>query len=62
MDSDTAPEERAESLAEEDDESVLITDWKVRSDGRLTIPKDTRERHDIEEGDYVDAVLVVPEK
>lgn len=42
-----------------DDEMVVVTDWKVKSDGRLTIPKDKREKYDIEEDDDVDAILLV---
>jgi len=51
--------DRAEELADEQEQLVPVTDWKVGSDGRLHIPKDTRERYGIEHGDFVDAVLVV---
>lgn len=37
---------------------VVVTDAVVKSDGRLTIPAETRERYGIEEGDYVDALLM----
>lgn len=41
-------------------EIVVLTDWRVGSDGRLHIPKDKREKYDIEEGDYIDAILRIP--
>jgi AbrB family looped-hinge helix DNA binding protein len=56
LDNDT--EETTDALAEPDSEQVVITDWQVGSDGRLTIPAEKREKYDIVEGDYVDAVLV----
>lgn len=43
----------------EGDEIVIITDWTVKSDGRLTIPSDKREKYGIEEGDDIDAILRV---
>lgn len=53
---------QAEELADENDRIVTVADWRVGSDGRLHVPKDTRERHGIEEGDYVDAMLIVPDE
>lgn len=54
-------ERTAAELADENDRLVLVTDWRVGSDGRLHIPKTKREKYDIEEGDDLDAVLVVGE-
>lgn len=53
---------RAAKQNETDDERelVVVTDWKVKSDGRLTIPSDKREKYGIEEGDDVDGLLLVP--
>lgn len=50
-----------DSDSDEDDEEelVVVTDWTVKSDGRLTIPSDKREKYGIEEGDDVDAVMLV---
>jgi hypothetical protein len=45
---------------DDDAEIVVITDWKVSSDGRLYIPQEKREKYDIEEGDYIDGILRVP--
>lgn len=42
-----------------DEELVIITDWTVKSDGRLTIPGDKREKYGIEEGEDVDGLLLV---
>lgn len=44
---------------DDDGELVVVTDWTVKSDGRLTIPSDKREKYGIEEGDDVDAVMLV---
>lgn len=55
---DTPAERTAQALLEEDD-IIVVPDLKVGEGGRLHIPKDTRERHDIEEGEYVDCVLAL---
>jgi hypothetical protein len=52
---------KAEELADDDDRLVIATDMKVQSDGRVSIDSATRERYGIEEGDYVDGVLVLGE-
>lgn len=54
--------EQPDGLADDNQETVAVTDLILGSDGRITIPKDTRERYDIEEGDYLDAVLVLDDK
>lgn len=60
MTDDSNSTESQESVTEQDGkETVIITDWKVGTDGRLHIPKEKRERYNIEEGDYLDASLVV---
>lgn len=43
----------------EDVDVVVVADWTVGSDGRLHIPKDKREKYDIEEGDDIDGILRV---
>ncbi len=55
----TAFREAQKQETPEDDEMVIVTDWKVKSDGRLTIPKDKREKYGIEEDDDVDGILMV---
>lgn len=52
---------KAEELADDDDRLVIVTDAKMQSGGRIGIDSDTRERYGIEEGDFVDAVLVLGE-
>jgi len=52
----------AEELADDDQQVVVVTGLQVGTDGRLHVPKSTRERYDIGEGDYVDAVLVTDKK
>ena len=45
-----------------DGDVVIITDWVVKSDGRLTIPAEKREKYDIEEGDHIDGILRVEDE
>ena len=52
---------KAEELADDGDRLIIATDMKVQSGGRIGIDSDTRERYGIEEGEFVDAVLVVGE-
>lgn len=49
-------------LGQETDGLVIITDWKMGKDGRLTVPKDKREKYGIEKGDYVDGILVLEDQ
>jgi len=37
---------------------IVASDVRVGAGGRVTIPHDARERHEIEDGDYVDLVVV----
>lgn len=53
--------QKADELADDDDRLIVVTDAKVQSDGRISIPYETRERYGIEEGDYLDGVLVIGE-
>lgn len=57
---DPQTQQAAEALGGED--TAIVTDLTVGPDGRVFIPKKTRERYGIEEGDFVDAVLVVGEQ
>lgn len=57
---DTQTQQTAEALSGAD--RAIVTDLTVGPDGRVFIPKKTRERYGIEEGDFIDAVLVVGEE
>lgn len=35
-----------------------VAEVTVRSKGRVTLPKDVRDRHDLDEGDRVEVVVV----
>ena len=43
----------------EDDGVVVITDWVVGEQGRLTIPAEKRDKYGIEPGDYVDGAIIL---
>jgi hypothetical protein len=40
-----------------DKTKVVATDLYVGEAGRLTIPEEKRDRYDIQQGDYIDAIL-----
>ena len=61
MASDDEVQKKAQFLTDEDEPLIVITDWKIGSDGRLHIPQSKREKYGLGEGDYVDAILV-PER
>jgi hypothetical protein len=50
--------QKADDMADDGDRLIVATDMKVQSDGRISIDSSTRERYGIEEGEYVDAVLI----
>lgn len=46
-----------------DDQDVLVIgSAQVGTDGRITIPNDERERYDIEDGEFVDAILILDDR
>lgn len=51
-------EKAAEAIGTDEDEMIVFTDAVVKSDGRITVPKSSRDRHGIDVGDYVDVILV----
>lgn len=62
MQTDSNAKQAAEAIQNSDGELIVFTDARVKSDGRLTIPKESRERRDIEPGDYVDVILVTDDE
>lgn len=58
MDHTDSPEDEPDEPQDDHSRAILVTDWKIGSSGRLTIPKPKRERYGLQTGDYVVGVLV----
>ena len=53
-------DETDDGALDADFDVAIETDWRVGADGRLHIPKETREKYGIEEGDHLDAIIRIP--
>lgn len=59
MNEDSDVHDVTEAVQTKDDNILVLDSARVKSGGRITIPAEMRERRGIEEGDWVDAILIL---